>query len=387
MNNKEINNKFFQKLIERYLDGKTTAHELKLLVNYYESFQKENEWVEALGPEADIKERMLINILDAIKVDESKKPKLFSLFNKSVLRYSVAASVAILVAFYFLFKQNNQNTETINTVVNTSIKVGSDKAILTREDGSTITLEKGGQYSADNIESNGETLIYSQTNQDNKDIAYNYLTIPRGGHFFVKLADGTQVWLNSDSKLKYPVTFIDGKIRHVELLYGEAYFNVSPSTEHQGSKFTVSNNNHEIEVVGTEFNIKAYNNENNVVTTLVHGKVNVNYQGEKYLLLPNKQSSLNRTTNTISFQEVDVSQETSWVKGIFNFNNKSLKEIMVVLSRWYDFDVVFKNKSIEEEEFVGVLGKNEKIEDILLNMKNLNVIKDYKFDGKTIIIE
>lgn len=388
MNHKEINTKFFQKLIERYLEGETTAEELKLLVNYYESFQKENEWVEALGEESVIKDRMLLNILEAIKEDDSTKTKVINLFKRNVIKYSFAASVAILLTVVGFFKTDKSNIiEVKTTVVNTSIEVGTDKAILTREDGSTVALEKGEKFVAENVKSNGEELVYNQQNRNSYKTEYNYLSIPRGGEFFLKLADGTKVWLNSETKLKYPVAFPKDKDRFVELVYGEAYFEVSPSTKHNGAKFLVTNNNHEVEVLGTKFNIKAYSDEAQIITTLVEGKVNVNYQDKKYLLAPNQQSSLNRKSNKISFKEVDVYHEISWVKGEFSFNNKTFKEIMKVLSRWHDFETVFKSKNVEKEQFVGVLGKNEKIEDILQNVKNLGIIKDFKFDNKTIIIE
>ena len=103
--------------------------------------------------------------------------------------------------------------------------------------------------------------------------------------------------------------------------------------------------------------------------------------------MPNQQAVLNRSNNRITFKEVDVFYETSWKDGRFSFNNKSLKEIMTVLSRWYDFEVVFKNKSIENEKFVGVLGKNEKIESILNNLKSLEVINDFQFNKNKLIIE
>ncbi|WP_242202365.1 FecR family protein [Aestuariivivens insulae] len=388
MDNNELNIKFFQRLIERYLDGETTADELKLLINYYESFQKENEWVEALGPEHVIKDRMLVNILGAIKDDEvAKGPKVISLFKSRFLKYAVAASVIAFVAVYTLMNRDGLKNSQGDTIVNTSIGIGTNKAILTRGDGSNIILQKGEQFALDNVESNGEELIYTNRDTEKTETAYNYLTIPRGGQFFVKLSDGTQVWLNSETKLKYPETFVDGQKRMVELLYGEAYFKVSPSTAHKGSTFLVANNNHEIEVLGTEFNVKAYNNESKVTTTLVEGKVNIKYQGKDHVLLPNQQSVLNRNTNTITFNEVDVIHEISWKEGLFRFDNKSLKEIMVVLSRWYDFDVEFKNKSVESELFFGTLGKHEKIEDILKNLKELEVIKNYEFREKKIIIE
>ncbi|MBD0832570.1 FecR family protein [Aestuariibaculum sediminum] len=388
MDNSDMNNKFFRRLIERYLDGETTADELKLLVNYYESFQKENKWVEALGPEDVIKERMLVNILEAIKDDEEpKQPKVITLFRSAYVKYAVAASIVAFVATFVFINLDRDSVVQEEAIVNTSIEVGTNKAILTRGDGSNVTLEKGEQIAFDNVESNGEALIYNDKPTNTKEIAYNYLTIPRGGQFFVKLSDGTQVWLNSETKLKYPEVFVDGEKRMVELLYGEAYFDVSPSTAHKGSRFTVTNHNHEIEVLGTEFNVKAYNNEPNILTTLVEGKVKIKYQGKDHMLLPNQQSVLDRSTNTITFNTVNVFNVISWKEGLFSFNNITLKEVMVVLSRWYDFDVEFKNKAIENELFVGTLGKQEKIEDILQNLKELGIIKKYEFNDKNIIIE
>lgn len=386
MTDKDLNNKFFKKLIERYLDGLITGDELKLLINYYESFQKENDWVDALGPEKVIKERMLVNILDAIKEDENKQVKLFTLFRNNIFKYSAAAAILIFLGIYFI-ADSNINFSNRESTVNTVIEPGSKRAILIREDGFQIALEKGTTFSSNNITSDGEHLIYTKANNPSEEIAYNYITIPRGGEFFVELSDGTKVWLNSETKLKYPVTFIPGQTRTVELLYGEAYFDVSPSYLQQGSNFVVINKNQKIEVLGTEFNLKAYEDESTVTTTLVHGKVNINYQGNSHILAPNQQSILDREANTISFRNVDVYDEISWKSGEFSFNNKSLKDIMKVLSRWHDFDVEFQNEAVKNELFVGVLGKKDKIEDILKNLKDIGAINEFRFNDKKILIK
>ncbi len=304
-------------------------------------------------------------------------------------KYAVAASLVTFLVFNFVFnKKDALNSESNSPViVNQNIKAGTDRAILTLGDGTNLVLEKGKELVTTNLTTNGTQIIYNETEKSSHEVDYNYLTIPRGAQFFVELSDGTKVWLNSESKLKYPVNFSERETRQVELVYGEAYFEVSPSTLHNGTKFIVNNDNQKIEVLGTEFNVKAYASELIIATTLVHGKVNIKYQGEDHILLPNQQSKLDINSNTISIDAVDVYHEISWKNGVFSFNNKSLKEIMVVLSRWYDFEVVFKNKQVENEEFVGVLGKNDKIEDILLNLKNLGIIKDFKFDDKKIFIE
>tara|TARA_R110001606_G_scaffold399277_1_gene583346 strand:+ start:1051 stop:2175 length:1125 start_codon:yes stop_codon:yes gene_type:complete len=301
-------------------------------------------------------------------------------------KYVAAVLVLISTSYFFVIKNTSDTIKTA-IVVKNNIDVGTNKALLTLENGSIVTLQKGQQYISNNIKSNGENLIYKDESNSKSEIVYNYLTIPRGGQFYVKLSDGTKVWLNSESKLKYPVTFIDGKPRKVELVYGEAYFDVSPSTSHKGSKFQVTTNQQKIEVLGTEFNIKAYKDESKIYTTLVEGKVTVFNGFNQETLKPSNQSIISNTGKEIFINTVNVYYETSWKDGVFSFKDMPLKDIMKVLSRWYDVNIIFKNKNIENEEFFGVLKKNQNLEDILLTIKNTNFIKNYEIDNKTIIIE
>ncbi|WP_142785363.1 FecR family protein [Changchengzhania lutea] len=325
-----------------------------------------------------------INIENGWKAIESKIEA--SKQKNNYWKYAIAASVVILISISYVFnKDNAQVNEPI--IVNNTIEIGTDKAILTLEDGSDIMLGKGQDYIAGNLNSNGEELIYNVVSNSKAEIKYNYLTIPRGGQFHVILSDGTEVWLNSESQLKYPVAFNNGETRQVELVYGEAYFDVSSSTDHDGANFKVNTLVQEVEVLGTEFNIKAYKDETNISTTLVEGNVIVNFEGKKQNLVPNQQSNLNINTNTISVKNVDVYNETSWKDGIFSFEEKSLKEIMKVLSRWYDVDIVFKNKTIENEEFMGVLGKDQNLEEILSSIKNFGIIKDFQVKNKKVLLE
>ncbi|MDD7885419.1 FecR family protein [Flavivirga sp. 57AJ16] len=303
--------------------------------------------------------------------------------------YGVAASVVLLVSISIAFVFNNINeTPSFEApiIVNNNIEVGTNKATLTLEDGSAVTLEKGTDYQTANITSNGEEIIY-RNNQKAVTNNYNTLTIPRGGQFYILLSDGTKVWLNSESQLKYPVAFKDGETRQVELVYGEAYFDVSPSTDHKGAKFKVLNQSQEVEVLGTEFNIKAYKDEANVYTTLVEGKVAVSTADKNQILVPNQQSNLNLETHTISLAMVDVYNETTWKDGIFSFENKSLKDILKVLSRWYDMDVVIENMVQTEERFIGTFNKSNSIEDILIAIKSTNFINNYEINDKTLTIK
>jgi ferric-dicitrate binding protein FerR (iron transport regulator) len=378
----------FQHLMEKYLDQKISQEEMAKLINYYESFQQSHEWVKKLGSEDTIKNKMLQNILKSINEEESLKVVPF--YRRKLFKYTVAAAASIALLFSVSYLGMNHATQENRTdILAPAIEIGTDKATLTLEDGSIVILEKGSTYQAKNATSNGEEIVYEDRRPKTEDrsIAYNYLTIPRGGQFLITLSDGTKVWLNSESQLKYPVAFVEGKTRQVELLYGEAYFEVSPSTAHNGATFKVFNKAQEIEVLGTEFNIKAYKDENNIYTTLVEGKVTVKYESKTQDLIPNQQSNYNLKNNTFSIAVVDTFNETSWKEGVFSFDGKSLKEIMTVLSRWYDVEVEFQNKAIESEEFIGVLGKNQNLENILLSIKNFGVIKDYQIKNRKVILK
>ena len=297
-----------------------------------------------------------------------------------------AAAVLILISTsYFVTKDQAWVDE--NGYVETHLEIGTDKATLTLKDGSEVVLGEGNVYSSKTANSDGEKIIYKETQNNAKEtknnIAYNYLTIPRGGEYSVKLSDGTQVWLNSESKLKYPVNFIEGETRELELVYGEAYFDVSPSVKHKGSKFKVYSPSQEVEVFGTEFNIKAYKDENITYTTLVEGKVGVVVRGGvKQNLTPNQQLSFDITTEQVDVSVIDVYNEISWKDGVFSFEDKPLEDIMKVLSRWYDLEVVFENETIKKEEFFGLLRKDQKIENIVADIKESGIIKEYEFKDK-----
>lgn len=320
-----------------------------------------------------------------------KKSKVFS-FNNRFFKYAAAAVLVGIIATTYLFKDTflnipiDKNQEVIVAIPH-QIEAGTDKATLTLENGTNVLLENGTTFQTQNASSNGREIVYKSNEQKPTKIAYNYLTIPRGGQFFIKLSDGTEVWLNSESQLKYPVAFVDGENREVELVYGEAYFDVSPSSKHKGSKFRVMNKSQEVEVLGTKFNIKAYQNENSVFTTLVEGKVAVNTFDKKQQLLPNQQLHLNIKTNTSTIKTVDVNDEISWKDGVFSFKRKSLEDIMKVISRWYDLDVQFINPEIKNAGFNGIIDKNQKIEDILETIKNYGILKEYEIKNKTVILK
>lgn len=328
-------------------------------------------------------------VWDSLKAKQTKGYSDAGLSGNKWYMVAAAASIVMLIAagVWFIRTYTTGLRGESTVIVNNQIKTGTDKATLTLEDGSRIVLEKGRSYHTKKATSNGEQIIYQASDENSEEIVYNYLTIPRGGQFFIKLADGTQVWLNSDSRLKYPVRFTGGESREVELIYGEAYFDVSPAVNHGGAGFRVIHKMQEIEVLGTQFNVTAYTDENKVYTTLVEGKVAVQAGALNEVLEPGEQAALSSIAGAIDVASVDVFNETSWKEGVFSFEGKSLKDIMKVLSRWYDMEVVFDNKALEDVRFIGILGREQKIEEILSTIRETGFINGYSINEKKVILK
>ena len=383
------NKEYLIKLIEKFQKGNASDEEIMFLVNFYKYFQRTDDWPAEIPNKDLVLKDVFSKIENRISGANKKKGRIKYLQISRIMKY--AAMVAILLGTVYFYKQGYfTNETTVNEtfeIVNHNIKTGTNKATLTLGDGTEIVLEENSNYSDKNVSSDGKEIIYKAVDQKKAKISYNYLTIPRGGEYFLKLSDGTQVWLNSESQLKYPINFIEGKTRKVELVYGEAYFDVSPSSNHKGAVFKVYNSTQEIQVLGTEFNVKAYKDETHIYTTLVEGKVVISSNGGKLNLTPNEQSDFNIETGSINKALVDVYDVVSWKEGVFIFQEKPLKDIMKVLSRWYNMDVIFINEAIEKEEFNGQLRKDQKIEDILSSIKSFGILKDYRIYDNKVFLE
>lgn len=168
-------------------------------------------------------------------------------------------------------------------------------------------------------------------------------------------------------------------------MYGEAYFEVSPSTMNQGQGFTVITQGQEVEVLGTQFNIKAYQDDNYIATTLVEGKVRIVGEQTSIQLQPGMQSKQDINSSKIQSLHVDIYNEISWKEGFFSFKNKPLKDIVKQLSRWYNIDIEIHNEKAAELEFNGVFNKHQKLENILNIIENTNEAKFEKKGTKIIM--
>ena len=328
---------------------------------------------------------------------ENEKQKILKMIRQKRLTknsfeiFKYAAGVILIIGLGYLMTDYKFKTpiNDITKTVNTVIEPGTNKATLTLDDGSLLILANDEKVKTQNADSNGKVITYNAPKKKSDKIQYNYLTTPRGGQYSLVLSDKTSVWLNSESQLKYPVAFIEGETREVELIYGEAYFDVFNNPNNKASKFKVLNKSQVIEVLGTEFNLKAYKDEDYIYTTLVEGNVAIKLKnGDKKNIFPEQQAKWNPTNNSFSLKtDINLMNEISWRYGVFNFDGKPLAEIMKTVSRWYDIEVRFLDKKIEEKEFVGVIRKNRNLEDILQNLINFEVIKDYEINEKTVILK
>lgn len=301
----------------------------------------------------------------------------------------VAVAASILALVYFQFFQPEKTMEQPQTEqLAQSIVPGSNKAVLVLADGSEHDLSQKDNSVIDEdgseIRNTGNKLEYSSKNAQATEIKYNTLKIPRGGEYFLVLADGTKVWLNSETTLRFPVQFASD-VRMVELT-GEAFFEV---TKNEKVPFIVSSNNQQVKVLGTQFNISSYPEDHSTVTTLVEGSVEVSLQGnpaEKTMLKPNEQSYLLNSENVIQKRNVDVSQYVAWKEGRFVFQNQTLENIMKTLSKWYDVQVVFANENSRNLKFTGNLERYSDFSNILGKIERTNEV-EFEIKDKLITIK
>lgn len=296
--------------------------------------------------------------------------------------YSYYKYAAVLISIVgisaFFFFQNSASVSPKAQVV-----AGTDKAVLTLENGEQVVLEGNTSFKNQHANVEKNTIHYQKNSSSPKSISYNYLTIPRGGQYQVVLSDGTAVWLNSQSQLKYPVHFLPGQTRTVELVYGEAFFEVTHSSEHNGDRFRVLSSGQEVEVLGTMFNIRAYKEEP-VYTTLSQGSVAISNSSERHLLAPGEQA-VNRPESGIRIASVEVEYEIAWKNGLFMFEQEPLDNMMTTLSRWYDMEVEFVNKEKQHYTFSGILNREDNVLKLLNTLEKTNEVS-FEIQEKKILI-
>ena len=359
-------------LYEKCFSGTCTQEEQLLLQEYKDYFSLNTEWDNQIGDQEDIMERMYFQLKKSIlKENNTKWRKLF-----------LAAACLLIISVGCIFYVQNLNQFVLEDVTVTKIVPGSKKATLLLSDGSQIILdeyEDGAVVMQDDFivgkkEKGG--LVYNDLDQfKNEILQYNTIVVPRGGEYRLILADGSKVWLNSGSSLKYPVNFKTAD-RIVELT-GEAYFEVA---KNKGSSFIVRVKETEVEVLGTYFNVNSYNEDE--VITLIEGAVKLKNGVESLLLKPGQSGVVK--SGKIRAEDADIESVTSWKNGYFIFRDESLKSIMDKVSRWYDIDVEFRG-GVENKEFYAKTARYTDFLEMLKNIELTGTVR-FKIEGRRVII-
>jgi ferric-dicitrate binding protein FerR (iron transport regulator) len=303
-----------------------------------------------------------------------------------------AAAIALIIslgtAAYFIFLNKGEKKEmavkSTPVPVSHDIAAGTNKAVLTLADGTRIELDekskgsllKQGPVSVTNYEGQ---LIYEKKDIKQSEVEYNTLTSARGQSYSLVLADGTKLWLNAASSVRFPTAFT-GHERSVEIS-GEVYFDVAKDP---GKPFRVKTNGMELEVLGTQFDINAYPDESSVNATLVEGSVKVSAKNKDIRLSPGQQAQLSSNGNLQLLNKVNVDEIIAWKNGYFHFENADLRSILRQFSRWYDIEVVYEGE-LKNRNFLVIVSRNSSLSNVL-KMLQANNIK-FRIDGKKLIVQ
>lgn len=357
-------------LIAKYQKGIATEDEIRQIDFWYDNPLSSEKYADGMSDFTKAKKRssLLENIYDEIGKRTVKQPQLNS---KKIIRAVVAVAAILLVALgagFILIKTylKHDSVQSLTSVA--LIKPAPSKALLTLSDGRQIVLNdaKAGvlanQGDATITKNSNNNIIYNTGTSLSSKVEYNTMSTLRGGEYHLVLADGTNVWLNAASSIRYPTSF-PGKERIVEVS-GEAYFEVA----HDLAKpFKVVSKGQTIEVLGTHFNVNAYTNEPDIKTTLLQGSVKVTAYGIKNILKPGQQAAASVVGTTVL--EVDTKEVVAWKEGYFEFSDADIQTVMRELSRWYDVEVVFEGK-IPSETFTGRVSKFLDLNQVLTLVKS-----------------
>lgn len=352
-----------------------SVEEVNDIQNKYEEINKEGYSIASPILVAKIENR-----LDQFEEDGDQK--VIPLWPKIL---KVAVACLVLVGTVLLFYQKTYLLNDKQQVAQHLIKQGGSKALLKLADGSEIILDSAklgmltSQNGTDVIKTEvGQVSFKTTGKQAQNPGTYNFISIPRGGQYIIELPDGSKIWLNSASSLKFPAVF-DKNERLVELT-GEAYFEVAKD---KTRSFKVKTTTQSLEVLGTHFNINAYADEPAVATTLMEGSVKLSAlgSGKVQMLKPGQQAKL---TGAFKVNNVDTDIAIDWKNGDFRFSNENIEAIMRKVSRWYDVDVIYQG-DLTNEGFVGKVPRSKNITEVLNALKLTGLI-NYKISGKQITI-
>ena len=303
--------------------------------------------------------------------------------------YGVAAAMVILLSVGGMLLWDSEKVEekSVQVAKKKTIQPGKSQAILVLSSGEEVAM---GNVAQQLEEKDGTSVVVSETGRISYEAAegnevtakdttrvINRLVIPRGGEFNLTLSDGTRVWLNAETELRYPVQF-NGKER-VVYLKGEAYFEVAKNKK---KPFLVQVDDMAVKVYGTEFNVNTYNK---IETVLVTGSVSMNQGGKEVLLKPNQKGVFDQVSGKITVADVDVLAYVSWKNGDFIFRNESLNSIMDKLSRWYGLEVLYQDARLQNVRLSGNLKRYKDVRELFVSFEKISDAR-FKVQGNKVIV-
>jgi transmembrane sensor len=377
----------FIKLYERCTLGNCTPEEQKLFEEYRDNFDlSDTPWISDFGDKPEIEKRLKIDLNNRLNKNQVKR---------LMPAYWWAAAAIMIFALGSLFVANKYfsgNTKPNELVSDKNIILpGSNKAVLTLADGKEIILDgsrKGRLFTLNNVSAHNDvdsSVVYQKNTSaiTNTPQPYNVLSTPRGGKYQLILADGTKVWLNAGSTIKFPVDFTNSE-RVVELS-GEAYFEVAHDPRRP---FKVAGAGQVVQVLGTHFNINAYPDEDVVKTTLLEGSVKVYGKSPtsasaapEIVIKPNEQAVFKN--DQLSKTTVDADGFAAWKNGVILFRDADIHDIMRKISRWYNVEVEYQGQ-VGNDTYSGEIPRNAAFSEVLkiLKLEDINV----KLSGRKLIV-
>lgn len=370
-------------LIEKYKAGTCTSEEMQLI----------DKWLLTIheGESSDLSaadfEQIQIEVWQHVKPEgiPTIRPQWWSWYRK----IAVAASVLFVfgLAVYFLNIKSN-NVETVHYT--DTIKPGGNKAYLITSDGKRLSLTdaRTGEIAKEDgvsiLKDEDGQLVYKMETATSEDqsltkMRINTIETPRGGQYQIELPDGTKVWLNASSTLKFPSAFPRSAGERTVEMVGEAYFEIFKD---KSRPFIVKSNGQEVKVLGTHFNIYSYPQESTIKTTLLEGLVQVKKGQQQVILKPGQQSLVKGAT--IEVQTADTELAMAWRNNKIMFEKETIHEVMAKIARWYDVDVVYEG-DVPEDMFGGSVDKSNDITAVLKSLELTGKVH-FKIQGRRILV-
>lgn len=400
--------KSFEELLNGYLHNSMTQQELAdfllllkqqenkegLLASIYEKLQEPPLQTQ---PDEAKASRIFENVLQAANPGQQidSGVPVYQLRRSKTIVFARAAAAVIIVCLlslsgYIFFNKKEttigvaEGTANSNATKN-DVLAGSNVAVLTLADGTTVSLDDS---SNGKLATQGNTVIvklggkldYKASSANGAQLLFNTITTPRGGQYQIQLADGSQVWLNAASSLRFPTAFT-GTERRVEVT-GEAYFEVAKNKA-QPFKVSIAGKG-EIEVLGTHFNVNAYDDEPRIYTTLLEGSVKLSNNKKQVTMAPGQQAAFDDKPDITLSNTVDIDEVMAWKNGYFVFNNATTEMIMRQVKRWYNAEIIYEG-DVKNERFAGRVPRSANASKLLQVLELTHAVRFTISDNKIIV--